>query len=319
MHATPPSSTASSRTADRGLRIAGALVGVALFAILVAFLWRALGAGDLALKDARLVPLAVSAGFLVAANMTQAYAWHVLMKAAGGTESACIDGGRWALSLLGKYVPGKVFNAVGRLVLYRGSAPGPAGLTAALAAEMLLTLSAAALVAAAALLSAGDAVPLSARWAAVIGAAVGLAVGFSTWFDRAAGWLAARLLRATAPAVISRSHRIAPFGLQLLSYVLLGAGLYVLTLAWPTAAAAPPAAVIGALCLSGIVGILVFIVPAGIGVREGALVWILAPVTGPALAAFVAIAARVWLTAGDAAAVAIGAWLLRNVGRGNAT
>lgn len=110
------------------MRIAGLVVGIALFAVLLVYLWRAVGAGDLALERARPGPLVASMALLLAAYVAQAYAWHLLVRAAGGAQSAAVDGGRWALSLLGKYVPGKIFNAVGRVALYRGSAPGAAGM-----------------------------------------------------------------------------------------------------------------------------------------------------------------------------------------------
>jgi hypothetical protein len=71
------------------------------------------------------------------------------------------------------------------------------------------------------------------------------------------------------------------------------------------------AAIVGALCLSGIAGIAVFVVPAGIGVREGVLVWVLAAFTTPAYAALIAVASRAWLTAGDVFVVTLGGWLAR--------
>jgi uncharacterized membrane protein YbhN (UPF0104 family) len=295
------------------LRAAGFAFGVALFVGLLAYLWREASAGELAVTDVRRGPLLVSAALLLAAYVAQAYAWHLLVRAVGGDLPAGVNCGRWAVSLLGKYVPGKVFNAVGRLVLYRRSSPGLAALTAASVAETLLTVTAAASVAAVALLATGG-VPGPVLLAAVACAIAGAVASFSTVFDRGLGWLVSKVSPGARFASIGRSRRIVPFGLQLGSYLLLGGGLYALTLAWQPVATAPLAAVTGALCLSGIAGILAFVVPAGIGVREGALVWLLAPFTGPSFAALVAVAARVWLTAGDVIAVSVGAWLLRGSG-----
>lgn len=311
MSATPPSSSALFRRVEARLRVVGTAVGVVAFTAVVAYLGQSIHEGRLAIAQARSGPLLASMGLLLAAYAAQAYAWHLLVRAAGGDRSAPADCGRWALSLLGKYVPGKVFHTVGRLILYRDSPPGTAGLTAALAAELLLTLTAAACVAAVALGLTADALPPLARPLAAASAVAGVAVTFSTLFDRAAGWLAARALTSTPPAPIARRRRIAPFVLQIASYLLMGAGLYLLAQAWQQPSIASLPVVTGALCLSGIVGVIAIVVPAGIGVREGALMWLLAPVGGAAPAAFVAVAARLWLTAGDAVAAAIGAWVVR--------
>lgn len=313
MSDTPPSSTAFRPGAERYLRNGGLVFGVALFVVLLAYLWREAGAGELALADVNRAPLLISAVLLLAAYVVQAQAWHLLVRAAGGHLPAAVNCGRWALSLLGKYVPGKVFNAVGRLVLYRHCPAGLPALTAALVAETLLTVTAAACVATVALLGSGGA-PRSALIAAFGCAAVGVVASFSTVLDRGLAWLAQQVSPGAKVVPIAWPKRILPFGLQLGSYLLLGGGLYALTLAWQPAAGVPFAAVTGALCLSGIAGIVAFVVPAGLGVREGALVWVLAPFTGPVFAALIAVAARVWLTAGDAVAVIVGAWLLRRSG-----
>lgn len=311
MSNTPPSSSASSRSAKDGVRVAGFILGAMLFGMLIIYLGRAVGTGDLALERMRPGPLLVSFVLLLGAYAAQAYAWHLLVLAAGGTDRVTVDCGRWALSLLGKYVPGKVFHAVGRLLLYRGSTPGTAGMVGAFVAESLLSLTAAACVAAVALALVSESAPAPALVVASCSAVGGVAISFSALFDRAAGWLAASVLRTSPPAPIARRRRVASFALQAGSCALLGIGLYALTLAWHQDDHLPVAAIVGALCLSGIAGIVAFVVPAGIGVREVVLVWMLAAFTNPAFAVLIAVASRVWLTAGDAIAVSVGAWLLR--------
>jgi glycosyltransferase 2 family protein len=308
---TPTSSTAWNKCADGPARIAGIVVGIALFGTLIVYLWRAVGAGELALERASPGPIFVAVALLIAAYAAQASAWHLLVRAVGGNQKATVDGGCWAVSLLGKYIPGKVFNAVGRMMLYRGSLPGAAGVTAALVVEVLLTLTAAACVALVMLVQVGGVAPTSAVVAAAVMAGGGLVATFSTLFDRAAGWLSARVLRTPMPGTIAPMRRIAPFALHVVSHLLMGAGLYALILGWHAAVSPPAAAIIGALCLSGIAGVAALFVPAGLGVREGVLVWMLVGFTTPAFAALIAVAARVWLTAGDAIAVAVGAWLVR--------
>lgn len=293
------------------MRALGLALGAALFAALLVYLGLAIARGDVALGQARPGPIVAALALLLGAYAAQALAWHLLVRAAGVDRSLAVDASRWALSLLGKYVPGKVFNAVGRLVLYRDVPQGVPAIAAAFVAEALLTIAAASGVAAIALATVRDTVPALALVAAGACAAGGVLVSFSTLFDRAAGWLAARVLRTRAPPPIPVGSRVAPLALHVVSYTLLGGGLHALAAAWPMTQSLPVAAAIGALGLSGVAGIAAFVVPAGLGVREGVLAWIVAPFAGPAAAALVAVAARVWLTAGDVLAVALGAWLAR--------
>jgi len=75
---------------------------------------------------------------------------------------------------------------------------------------------------------------------------------------------------------------------------------------------------VAAYCLSGIVSVLAFFVPVGLGVRDVALAGLLGLVMPAPVAASVALAARCWLTAGDLVAVAIGYAVTRRAARAGA-
>ncbi|MCX7042936.1 MAG: hypothetical protein NT117_09740, partial [Gammaproteobacteria bacterium] len=94
-------------------------------------------------------------------------------------------------------------------------------------------------------------------------------------------------------------------------YVVLGLGLIALArglgigqvgMGWP---------MVAGLCFAGLAGIAAFFVPAGIGVREAALAWYLGPIIGPAPAALLAVAARIWISIGEAALIGGGLLALR--------
>jgi uncharacterized membrane protein YbhN (UPF0104 family) len=297
------------------VRKLGAAIGVALFAVIAWQLWRALQDGQLVLGRADWTMLLAAMAFLLVAYAAQAWAWHLLLRAAGGASRPRADCARWAVSLLGKYVPGKVFHAVGRLALYRKPSRLPAA--PAYAVETLLTLTAAACVAAVTLPLHAERLPALAWTAACAGALVGLAASASNALDRLTGRLLARLFGPGRAPSIARASRALPLCAMALSYLLLGVGLHVLIRAWGMHLTVPLAVAIGALSFAGIAGIVAVFVPAGLGVREGALVWLLAPYAGLPQAMFIALAARVWLTAGDAVAAAAGALLLRQ-SRGDA-
>lgn len=81
------------------------------------------------------------------------------------------------------------------------------------------------------------------------------------------------------------------FGLLLSSISTVSAGLWLL--------------LPGVLSISWVLGLLAFVTPAGLGVREGAMVLLLAPYLPAPLPAVLALLARVWWMSGELASVAI--------------
>lgn len=65
---------------------------------------------------------------------------------------------------------------------------------------------------------------------------------------------------------------------------------------------------IGTFCLANVLGFLALFAPAGIGVREGVFVFLLAPVLPAGDVALIAVAARLWQTAMDLLMAGIGTW-----------
>ena len=302
--------TDAARRPRTVLRWAGAVVGVAVLAMLLLRLaphgdallqaWRRLEGTDLALAFVA----------LFAAQAAFAWSWHCLLHAAGETGEFRGDAARWGVSLAGKYFPGKVWQAVARYGLYHGAARG-ARVAPAYLREMLLGTSAAmALVALGAPWAGAQARPLAWLFGAgAIGLAVlatpGIGIRLVALAER---WLPGRVQLADAnwrPLLVAWLW-------QWLAYVLLGLGLFALGrgLGWFSPAHAGVA--IAALCFGGLAGIAAFFVPAGIGVREAALAWFLAPVIGAAPALMLAILARAWISIGEAVVIAAGlAWLQR--------
>ncbi len=71
---------------------------------------------------------------------------------------------------------------------------------------------------------------------------------------------------------------------------------------WSAFGALPPvswSAAVGGFAGAYFLGYAAVFAPAGVGVREGALAVLLAPWTGPAEAAVLAVIARLWMTVGE--------------------
>jgi hypothetical protein len=208
------------------------------------------------------------------------------------------------LSVLGKYVPGKVFHALGRIYLYRAER-NDAAVTAAFAAEFVLGMTALATIGLVGLALAPIALPWEARAALWLGVVGGLVATFTGLPDRIVAELMARLLRRPGARAPAGRARASAFLLSFASHALIGMGLLALANAIaPTRVELLPA-VVAAYSLAGIAGVLAFMVPAGLGVRDVALAALLSSVMSPGLAATVALAARCWLTVGELTAFGV--------------
>lgn len=94
-------------------------------------------------------------------------------------------------------------------------------------------------------------------------------------------------------------------GAYALSWVLLGLAFALFVAAFEPTTAANPRFVAGTVAAAYLVGYLFIIVPAGIGVREGAMVLLLAQVMPPAGAIVVGALSRVWFTAAELVPLAL--------------
>jgi hypothetical protein len=109
-------------------------------------------------------------------------------------------------------------------------------------------------------------------------------------------------------------HPLQAWAWHLLAYLLLGVSVDCLARALAPGFAPGTLAATGAFCFAGIAGVLAFVVPAGLGVREAALAWYLAAWLPAGPAALLALAARACLTLAEGLAVALGLWQLRAEG-----
>lgn len=299
----------AARTA---LRWIGALVGLTVFGLVVlqlhahrqelASAWTQVGA----------LPLLLSFLLFFLAQGLFALSWHRLLHAAGETGNFAGDAARWSVSLAGKYFPGKVWQALARFGLYHG-APRGSRVAPAFVRETLLSISAAMTIVAVQAGSGGGRAAALA-WPFGLGAAslLLLALPFVARPVLAftQHWLPWRL---ELPDGAARGMPLA-WALQLLAYLLLGLGCFALGQGFGLLAPENMFPAVAGLCFAGLAGIAAFFVPAGLGVREAALAWFLAPWIGAAPALLLAVLARLWISLGEALMIAGGLLWLRKDG-----
>lgn len=233
----------------------------------------------------------------------------------------------YLISHLGKYVPGKAMVVVLRAGL--SVAHGARGATAAIATfyETLVMMASGCLLAAAGFAVSGGS-PTFAGGLPFLGQ---IGVGLYTLAALFAAGLGLAFLVVVAPPVFRRLSRaislpfpsVGPEAQPTYSVGLLGRGLAWTALGWSLLGASQLGAVLGmgssieqpvavavvltaSVALATVSGFVVAVLPAGLGVREGVLMYLMAPALGEDLAVVAALVLRlVWVVAELLAAAAI--------------
>lgn len=253
---------------SRGLL--GALVLVALAVYLARMPLPSLGALDAPHAGW----LAVSLMLFVIANYAFLRGWWHVRGAPGPLSE---QGGAWFASLLARYLPGGFWQVGVRAVGARqhgGSAGDAIAVFIVEQGVVCLSLASLALIA----VGVGALAPphwlVAGLFAVAVGAVAGVAV---------ASWLRDRPFPLRALLWIAAGH------------VLLAMGIAAVMRSWLPAQAATVLAFASSYLIAGLAGILAILVPAGLGVREAVVVWLMTPELATPAALALALFARVWL------------------------
>ncbi len=265
-------------------------LGIALrIAAIVLLVWWISGKVDLAtfaatLRAADPVPLVAALLVLVAAQLTAAWRWYRLLKAAGGTWDFRRTGIVYAASLfLGLFIPTGVGGDVYRIARVRGSGTGLARGTVTILLERAVGLLALLLLGSGFVLAAPGTRPWGLLF--VIASIAGLIGLVALWIPGGEEW-AARLLDRVRRGLGDRLRRAFPLeAMDRLRGALLGTVLLsILNHAWLLLAnvllarglglPVEPAAVCAAVPLV-LLAAQVPITPGGVGVREAGFVFFL--------------------------------------------
>ncbi len=218
------------------------------------------------------------------------------------------------VSLLGKYIPGKVWAAVGKIGLSGSAGVPSASAGRALVLETLFIATGSMLLGLplVPLISGSLGIDLLLSFAAVTAVISALLLTAHPGAHRRIASIASRITGRNLDCVDPGFHRVLRLlPLYIFIFLLLGLSFHLLALSfgvhlplWPGLALFPTA--IG-------VGFLVLLAPAGIGVSEVTLVWLMglvAPTGEKGLLPVLALASRLWLTLSEAMAfgAAVALW-----------
>lgn len=265
--------------------------------------------------EVRWAPLGISFVFLILFYLSSFLLWQMLCREMDVVLPSSLNFGIWFFSQIGKYLPGKVWGAVGRIYLADRFGVRKMDSGVCLAYEAVFTTVGGGLIA---LLT----VPF---WAGAMGGfqmiwlLMGLAGTMVLIQRKVIGWIVNRSLQIfQLPAVIIPFDVF--FLLRLLSvscvlWISGGIGFFFLVDAvHPThwSMVVPFAGIFAASCM---MGILAFLSPAGIGIREAAFILLLSPHMPSEVAVVIAFGARLWMTCVEVVGIGLGGGWIAWCGR----
>lgn len=261
------------------------------------------------LAPPRMIPFVAATLLLLAAYALSGLIWGGVVTGLGGPRMSPGDAvSIYMISNMGRYVPGKIWSIAGMAALAKGQ-----GVPVAVSATSAVVLQGVGLLAAGTIglgaFAGGSG--LIPRWGLVgAGVAAGLlllVLAVPSLF-RAAVALWFRIVRTRPPANLA-SALVLRWLLQVAgAWVAMGASFWIF--AASLGMALSPVHAGSAFAAAYVAGYLMLFAPAGVGVREGFLVALLAPALGSGPATVLAIAARLWMTAAEVIPAAV-LWAFR--------
>jgi len=206
----------------------------------------------------------------------------------------------WFYSQLGKYLPGKVWLLLSRFYFYESKGMARKRISVALYLEMAAVIVAAGLIFLAALILFKEMVPFYSGgpfWCLVL-AFILLAFIFlhPKVLQGILNWILIQLKREPVLLSISYSNIVWILFVCIVAWMIGGIGFYLFVDAVYPVAPQYILFLTGALAISSTLGLIAIFAPSGLGVREGALVYLLSFMMAAPVAVIISILTRLWMT-----------------------
>jgi hypothetical protein len=200
---------------------------------------------------------------------------------------------------LGKYLPGKVWLLLSRFYFYESRGKSKKSISVALYFEIVTIIAAAGLIFLAALIFHRE-IWLFYSWKQSGWLILLFLLGFVSLHPRVLqkilNWTLVQFKREPVSLSISYSDILWILFVCIVSWVIGGVGFYLFVDSVYPVAPQYILFLTGALAISSILGLVAIIAPSGLGVREGALVYLLSFIMPVSVAVIISILTRIWMT-----------------------
>ena len=201
----------------------------------------------------------------------------------------------WIYSNLGKYIPGKIFSYAILYHAYNKNSIAYSRLHFCLYLEQVCSLIASCLILLISLIFIDNAVLAPYRFSVIVLIAGMLLASHPTILEALVNFVMRVFKKGQVKFDVKFSVILTIIGLYMVNWFVLGFSFYFMIKSFYQISLSSYFYLTGAFSLSGLLGLLVFITPAGLGVREGVLVFLLKQILPNSIAGIIAISSRLWL------------------------
>jgi len=244
-------------------------------------------------------PLLLSTLLFAFSYFIQIWAWYLITLRLKIALSPSETLGSWFYSQLGKYLPGKIWLLLSRFYFYESKGKSRENISVALYLEMVTMIVAAGLIFLAVLIFHQE-IEFFTSWGQygwlVLLSLFGLAFLHPKVLQKILNWVLVRWKREPISLSISYAHILWILFVCILSWIVGGIGFYLFIGSVYPVASQYILFLTGALAASSMLGLIAIFAPSGLGVREGALVYLLSFVMATPVAVIISILTRIWMT-----------------------
>jgi len=229
----------------------------------------------------------------------QIWAWYLITLKLGIAISLPETIESWFYSQLGKYLPGKVWLLLSRFSCYESKGKSKKSISVALYFEMVTVLMAGGFIFLASLIFFGEIWPFYSwrhfGWLILL-FLLGL-VSLHPWvLQKIVNWILVQVKREPVSLSISYSDVLWILIVCIIAWVVGGIGFYLFIDSVYPVSSKYILFLTGALAISSTLGLIAIFAPSGLGVREGALVYLLSFMMATPVAVIISILTRIWMT-----------------------
>ena len=244
-------------------------------------------------------PLLLSTLIFAFSYFIQIWAWYLITVKLKIALSPSDTLKSWFYSQLGKYLPGKVWLLLSRFYFYESKGKSKKTISVALYFEMMTMIAAAGLIFLAALIFYRE-IGLFYSWKQsgwlVLLSLLGFAFLHPRVLQKILNWILVQFEREPVSLSISYPDILWILLVCIVSWLVGGVGFYLFVDAVYPVAPQYILFLTGALAISSTLGLIAIFAPSGLGVREGALVYLLSLMMATPIAVILSVLTRIWMT-----------------------
>ena len=241
--------------------------------------------------------LIVSLVFITTSLIVSASSWVWIINVLGSNVPYSFGIKVFFLSQFGRYVPGKIWTFVGRFIVHERKLASKAHISESIVYEQAMSFLVAAGIAGLTFALSRNIIEwkISGLSYIILGVVV-LSLLAPSLFRYIMNRLLVFMGKEAVQSNINMYHLGIYFLINLLLWVLMGYGIYFLARSIFSIPFEQSIFFPAVFCISWLGGLLSFLTPSGIGVREGILIYLLSQFIMPSQAVLLAVGARIWLT-----------------------